>query len=208
MKSINIRLGTAFFITHNYCLTAYHVLKNNSTLPDYPIVEFVLVNTNGDALGPLIYKSGSIPHDIALCQVNTAGHEIYVWKYTDSFDNGDEVYNIGFPICDLDSSRQVHFNALGDPVEAGFINVYSNQLNGRIILEDSLNISVEGDYFENKKILVLDYSVPKGYSGGPVILKNSNEVVGLFSMGADTTVDLSLASRMKDIIPFIQSTVK
>lgn len=198
-------LGTAFFIGENICITAFHVMRDTTPREGYSFYEFCLANTNGDVLGPLVYKIGSIPDDIAVCKVNTKNHDVYVWKYTDKFSAGDKVYSVGFPPSEFDKFIIFDYKALGNPVEADTINIYSTEFNGNIIQEDSLDITIQGQFFENKKVIVLDYASVGGCSGSPLILSSTNEVVGVISFGSDPKYSITMASRLKDIIPGIEA---
>lgn len=79
---------------------------------------------------------------------------------------GKDVYNLGFPLRAQKAASQKT-----QPLFSDFIRVQ----NGKI-----LNATIESHIFKSPtKCFVLDYASEPGFSGGPLFLKESEQVIGL-----------------------------
>lgn len=199
--------GTAFFIANFYCLTADHLFYDSIPYTGFSEIMYALVNPNGIILGPIDIMFRHKEIDLAVCIVNTQGKDIFIWQCTDKYKKDDDVYNLGFTRTLIDPNWYFKFNSIEPPMELDTAYIHNTEYSGQVVGDDSASFDMKGLTYKNKKFILLNYETPSGCSGGPVILKKTNEVIGIVSFGMGDGHDIAYAISMKEVMPFIKDFI-
>ncbi|MCR4327719.1 MAG: Fe-S cluster assembly ATPase SufC [Nanoarchaeota archaeon] len=170
LKSIGI-CGSGFFIDKYTFVTSYHILNESSFIPNdkYFNKNIIIVNPQGKKIEITpknIYKY--VP-ELDLTVIKMIEKEEY-FKLEKEYSKGDEVKNIGYP----EKNIKEIFDNNSTCIKKQFDN-------SGVIFEINKNYSIFANdvKINNKKVIMLDYTSEKGFSGGP-LLKN-NKIIGIMS---------------------------
>lgn len=173
--------GSAFFVKDKVFLSANHCFNDSVFIPNrgYPSVKVFLSNSNGYIIENISIKELFPEYDLAIGELIKTDTNVVISSISDDFMIGDSVYNIGFPTDN--SLIDYKLNIEGEKLIVESINIKQSQQFGKI--EDILRVSVNSNdvRIRDKHMIKLDYSSKVGFSGGPLILSNSGDVIGIMS---------------------------
>jgi len=198
--------GTAFFVKDRIFVSANHCFNKKSFEPNagYPKVKTFLVNENGCIIDNLKIRKLIPEYDLAIGEIDHPCKDIAPYIVEHEFNVGDIVYNIGFPTSK--SLINHEFKIKDDQLIVENIHLRSFEQEGNVT--NILPRTIRGNdvNLENKIVIELDHTSEEGFSGGPLLQKTSNKVIGMMSFLVPKTQDPHApvaAIRMCDIMQFL-----
>lgn len=174
--------GTAFFISPDTFITAHHVINSHF----YKENKYVLINNNSNYFEDFEIIKEFPEYDITVCKTKDWSSESYFDQYTGEIKDSQKFVSVGFD------------KTLHEPF--WFKVIFSN---GKLYILDHQKLKLEEiemeklmtQHFEqmnsvdsnpiqlrNMYAYILKGTLPVGFSGGPSIDINSNQVIGICSM--------------------------
>ena len=209
-------IGSLFFITETKFITAHHCLQNLIS-PDegYTKCKFIFVSSNGDIIQNYKLTALKPEYDLTIGEISEVGHKIYVWDLSNEYFENELVYNMGYPIKFIENRSIFKIKIENDIVLKDTIYIPVSTNTGNLLKDSSISINVEGVEIKKKKVIRTNYYTTKGYSGGPLISLENNEVIGFMFLTEffktnnplEETFDYykgkGMAIRIRDVIKFI-----
>jgi hypothetical protein len=169
--------GTGFFISNNTFITAYHVLNENSFIPNmnYNNTNILLLNIKQDSIEITNTSNIEYEPDKDITKIHFNNYNIPYFETDSNVLINNTVSNVGFPserIQEIINSRlQIY-------------KVFSQR--GKIIqIVEQFEIRSNDVSIISRPVFITDYCSEIGYSGGP-LLKN-DKAIGLMSMVIPST---------------------
>ena len=178
--------GSCFFINSDYIITANHILSKNNFKPNegYGHCQYWILSK--DFIYEILpeYFKESQETDLTLIKILKKDRKIIPYDISKEYFVGTECYNEGFMESDM-------------PIDKGDITWKENKLvinkcrnledfkkssKGKIFLIGNINLDRDVK-LKNKKVIECNYGGHKGMSGGPLIKKDTGEVIGMISFG-------------------------
>ncbi|MCX6754773.1 MAG: serine protease [Candidatus Nomurabacteria bacterium] len=167
-------LGTGFFVSQEEFVTAAHVLMPNYTYDIY------LINSTGEILkNPSItyYKPSE---DYTICRISRHSSEFLRASRTD-ITNGVKAYAVGFPLQETSINKPL-LKMVSTKFELISARIQISYSRGNIVKVQNIIRTDKDTNMQVKSLhVLLNFPTPKGYSGGPIMLVENDEVVGLVS---------------------------
>lgn len=182
--------GTCFFINEKDFITAHHCFNGNLFNPNvgFPKVEIFLSHSNGQMIYNPEIKGLYPDYDLSIGTVNNR-MSTYFSNFSSS-DNlaGKGVYNLGYP-----SSRAVKdydFTIVDGNLKAINIELRLEKQEGAIERMVNLTSDANDVKFKNRRVILLNHTSETGFSGGPLIISDREQVVGFMSLVLPKKTDL------------------
>jgi hypothetical protein len=167
-------------------VTASHVVTNTLFFPqEKDIIRTLVCLANGTVTIPITVNNRVVAkNDISFLVIpSTAIPRSKVFfpaKITAGASlSGMEVYNLGYPNREnKDDQLRVDHKSTSNPVT--FSHGPWRQA-GHVFDELTVDMPASDVKLQGAKAIMLDYTSEKGFSGGPLLLKDQNQVVGMMS---------------------------
>lgn len=201
--------GTVFFVSETIFVTAHHGNEANSARlrPNvgYPNVRVFLANSQGDTIDDFWIVKRVPEYDLAIGRIGRPHPAVRVCPLQTEIAPGDEVYNIGFPTDQgiPDCSLQIE----GHKLVVQRIRMKPFTQEGTVKAIKKVTVRADDVNLQDKTVAVLDYSSRNGFSGGPLVSRSSEKIVGLISFVVPKEFNPRtpvVAIRMSDIEPFLE----
>lgn len=180
--------GTAFLINEKAALTAHHVL-NKTTGPNHGFKRYQLwLLKRGDTKLAIPIKSNSFKcfpeiESTVICLTTLPSSIERIQLSPNDAQIGTEVFSIGhvgggMPVINatwVNDILDIHSYSLPDSVKS--------DKSGVIVDKKPKSIRTEDVNLVNIVVLQPSFGAIKGMSGGPLLTKNNNKIVGLMSFG-------------------------
>jgi len=201
--------ATVFFVTSTIFVTAHHGLEVGSERfkpsKGFPNVRVFLGNAKGDIIDDFWIEKRIPEYDLVVGRIREGCATVEVCELQRSIAQKDEVYNLGFP---TDQSNRLNYTLSmeGDKLIVQRLQIQPAVQEGIVKATTNYSISAIDVKLTDKKVAFLSYTSRVGFSGGPLISKQSGKVVGMMSLVAPESDDSSkpaVAIRIADILEFL-----
>ena len=201
--------GTAFFINDTVFLTAHHFIEtktSNLFTPNsgYSKVRIFLANSRGDIIDDFRIVERVPDYDLAIGRIGKPNPAIRVCPLQLDIQLGNEVYNIGFPTDQGISDYSLKIE--GQKLIVNRISPKPSIQQGIVKAIKQVSLSTNDVNLQDKTVAIMNYSSRTGFSGGPLVSKESGKVIGLMSFVIPREFDSGtpvVAIRMADIEPLV-----
>lgn len=173
--------GSCFFINQTEFITAHHVLNNKTYTPNsgYENVKVFLVNSLGEIIYNPRIKKLHPEYDLTIGVIDKK-IQFYPSAICSSKDYlKKEVFNLGYGQKGI---KKYSLKTINN--DLSIINLQLDLQKQKGIIEETkiATINARDIKFEKRKMLIVDYTLELGFSGGPLILLETNEIVGFMSL--------------------------
>lgn len=181
--------GTCFFVTEKDFITAHHCFNNDNLQPNpgYQTVKVFLVNEERVIHSPKI-KGLHPEYDLTIGTIENKVESWFSDYATLDKPAGKQVFNIGYPHSR--SVKNAVFNMMDSNLEITNIELVPEKQEGTIERVVTVTCNALDIKFKNRKTFVLDYTSELGFSGGPLILETTNQLLGFMSLVLPKKTDL------------------
>ena len=176
--------GSCFFINPDYIITANHILNKDNFKPNnnYKYCQYWVLSENFVyEIFPKYFKE-LLETDLTLIKNLMGNKEITSYKTSKIYSVGTECYNEGFMESDmprLDIAWEKNKLVIS---RCHNLEDLKKRSEGRILYIGKINLDRDVK-LKNKKIIGCNYGGHEGMSGGPLIKKDTGEVVGMMCFG-------------------------
>lgn len=168
MKNVGI-CGSGFFINKYLFISSFHVLNESSFVSNayYVNKNIFIINSEGQKLEITQSNIYKFLPKIDVASIKIEQPQDY-FKIEERYSEGDEIKNIGYP---LKNSEEILENFL---IKKQF------EIAGKILkVYNDYSMNANDVKIFNKKVIILDYPLETGFSGGPLL--KDNKVIGIMS---------------------------
>ncbi|MBS3078004.1 Fe-S cluster assembly ATPase SufC [Candidatus Pacearchaeota archaeon] len=170
LKEVGI-CGSGFFIDEKTFITSYHILNESSFIPNKKYFNriIILMNSEGKKIEITRKEVYQYIPSLDLTIVKTLEKENF-FGIGKKYSKGDQVKNIGYPE-----------EKIKEILDKNLLTVKKQFENSGKVLDiiEEYSIYANDVKIENKKVIILDYSLEKGFSGGPLF--KDGKVIGILS---------------------------
>jgi len=197
--------GSAFFITRRNFISAHHCFNEMTFRPNegFPKVKVFLANDRGKIIQGIQIKRLVPEYDLAVGEVDRYYGSIEICKIGHRFNTGDLVQNIGYPKRGL---IKCELRMIGSDLVVRKISLKKEIQDGKIEAVMKVDINARDVQIKHKELIMLSYSSEVGFSGGPLLLKNSREVIGMMSLVIPEDINPkrpAMAIKLNDVLQFL-----
>lgn len=178
--------GTGFFIDHSTAISAHHVLNIDTFTPNagFRYCQVWILSRNG-LIAPinqhLLKRHPEI--DTTVVKFDKPQSRIKVYALADHRPGvGTEVYSIGH-IGNMMPQVEAHWPEKSLKITEAKLDSVACDKTGYIKNILTLNVNAQDVQLQNTTGYELSFGSQVGMSGGPLINKETNEVIGLLSLG-------------------------
>lgn len=175
--------GTCFFIERQKFITANHCFNNDSFSPmsNYSRSFLMLANSQGKIIyNPIIDKLYP-DYDLAIGKIDNELQNFVSTAYNSKkLSKGEEIYNLGYPYAR--AVKNIDFKIKNNNLLVKKIELNIETQRGFVDSWIKMSCNTIDIKFQDKEVAILNYSSEQGFSGGPLILKNHNQIVGFMSL--------------------------
>ncbi len=192
--------GTCFFVSKNEFITAYHCFNEDVFRPNVPYqhVRVFLVNDTKVIADPRI-KIKYSDYDLSIGVVEE-GVDAFFSNFFDSGNlMGKSVYNLGYP--HVRAVKTFKADIVDGHLEIKDVKLSLEKEEGTVadIRIETYSSTQDQVKLSNKKLIILDHTSEQGFSGGPLILEGTEQVVGFMSLLPNKIKEPSLRVRAMPI---------
>jgi hypothetical protein len=210
LKAVGGSCGTVFFVSETTFITVHHGSEANTEMlrpnAGYPNVRVFLANSKGETIEDFWIVKRVPEYDLAIGRISKPHPAVRVCPLQTEIAAGDRVYNIGFP--NDEGIREYSFLINGDKLIVQRIDMRPITQDGSVKAITKATVRAVDVNLQDKTVAVLDYSSRVGFSGGPLVSRNSGKVVGLMSFVVPQKDDPNtpvVALRMADLKSIIET---
>lgn len=189
-------------------VTASHVVSNTLFYPqEKDIISTLVWLANGTVTIPITVTNRVLAkNDISFLVIPTTAIPrnkvlLPAKMSTTASLNGREVYNLGYPNR---GQKDIHIgiDLKSTPPKVTFSHGPWRQA-GHVVNEWTVDMPAPDVTLHGAKVIVLDYTSEPGFSGGPLLLKGQDQIVGMMSAvlpNGSAPPNQSLAISMEEIL--------
>lgn len=179
--------GTCFFVSKNNFITCNHCFNNEVFIPNpnFPFCKVLLVNTEGKHIDSLSFKGIYEDLDLVIGETSDNIDHFSIKDFElGNLSLGDCIFNIGFPEKETIKNNIINGYYEGNDLNIKKIEIESKKQNGIIdeIKKETYNDTNDQIKIIDKKFIIPNYSSRTGFSGGPLISKKTNKIIGIMSL--------------------------
>jgi hypothetical protein len=121
---------------------------------------------------------------------------------TGAWVHGSEVYNLGYPNRGQIKGNHLGIDLKSTPPAVSFTHGPWRQA-GYIVNKLTVDMNAPDVKLQDARMIELDYTSEPGFSGGPLLLKNQNQIIGMMSAvmpNGSSSPNRSLAVSIEEIL--------
>lgn len=167
-------LGTGFFVEQDIFITAAHVIS-----PSYSF-DVYLINDSGEILKNPQVVDYNPAEDYAVCKISRISTGV-LQIHKKEILTGKKAFCIGYPFIET-KLKKIITKKIGKKYEIVALKINSSIVSGKIIeIKDITRHDRKSSAIIKTIHVLLDFNTKEGYSGGPLIINESNHVAGMVS---------------------------
>ena len=173
--------GSCFFLNQTEFITAHHVLNKETYIANsgYENVKVFLVNSLGNVIYNPEVKRVHPEYDLTIGFVNKKIQFCPLTFCSSSNCLKKKVFNLGYNQKGL---KKYSLEVINNDLNIIDIQLVLQKQKGIIDETKIATVNANDIKFENRQILIVDYTLELGFSGGPLILLETNEIIGFMSL--------------------------